>query len=949
MGIKALFKNLFDFSEFESAANEAASYVLPESISQKFTWESYNPESGFFEMNNGRSVAAIYELTPIPTEGQPESYLVEVRHGFEGLFRDVFEPYYDHESPWIIQVYVGDDYTLNQFYRDFCDYIKPEISATQYTQVYSKFMKSHFDYISQPGGLFKDPLSNNRFQGRLRRVRLVVYRHLTSKSKLSRRATPESDLRAACTALESTLEELNIIFSAYDEKDFYQWMKKWLSPKPTGFKNTDDYLDQVSFPEKDENKPIGFDLTQSVFDTTPRSDDNEGVWYFDKLPHKYIPIVGFSRLPDEGHLTAERRMTKSNDPSNIKYYAPFDRFPEGATFMMTVVIQSQEYRSKQLERIEKKAKKSLDTNAQLAQDEAEVAKVMIAEKNYLYPTAMGVFIKGNDLEALYIIEEKLLALLKIQGFHPITNDKDLVKLDSYIRFLPMNYNFSYDKRELIRSRLCSIKQIASMFPAYGRSRGTGHPCFSGFNRLVEPFSIDPFSDYVNNAHGLLLGTTGSGKSSQASGFLMQTMAVHRPRMVIVDAGASFRYTVALWEHLGIRVNKIEIKMEQPEYTLNPFADTKKMLSQVEALESIKKTLSNYDESLEKRLKAQSKKATDDEKKSKAEDNRDYLMEFVTAATLMITGGEQKEIENLNRQDRYLILEAIKIAARNAIERGFDEMIPEDLADTLELQAKTYADSDVQSDQTKAIRLSGMADGLRAFIYLPLNAMYFNRRGKPLPEADVTWFEMGLFKDDREENEAPRALAFITMMNNTMTLAEKYKNSGRFTLFFGDEIHIVTNKPITAASFVQCTKMSRKVGLWIWAATQNVADFPDHAKKAVSMMEYLICLWSDKKERSKIAEFHELTPEQSNMIHSLRKEKRKYVEGLMISNNASYLYRNVPPREVLALAMTDPDENTERDKLMKTFDCDGVEASLLMAQKLKGDPFDLAMIRELWNE
>ena len=115
-----------------------------------------------------------------------------------------------------------------------------------------------------------------------------------------------------------------------------------------------------------------------------------------------------------------------------------------------------------------------------------------------------------------------------------------------------------------------------------------------------------------------------------------------------------------------------------------------------------------------------------------------------------------------------------------------------------------------------------------------------------------------------------------------------------------------------------------------------------------MMEYLICLWSKKQERSKIAEFNELTPEQSNMIHSLRKEKRQYVEGLMISNSASYLYRNVPPREVLALAMTDPDENTERESLMKKFNCDGVETSLLMAQQLKGEDFDLEKIRALWE-
>lgn len=950
MTFSALVKNLFDFSEFEKLSDEAKSYVLPASISQKFSWESYNPESQCFELNNGKSLAAIYELTPIPTEGQPESYLTQLRQGFEGLFRDVFEQYYDHESPWIVQVYVGDDYTLDQFYENFREKIKPEIIATKYTKAYLNFMRSHFSYISQAGGIFKDALSNSQFKGRLRRVRLVIYRNLTKKSKLSNRATPETDLRSACTTLESTLDEAGILYVRYDEHKFYTWMKKWFSPKPAGFNNTDEYLENVPFPKCDKDKPLGFDLTQSVFDSAPRSDDKEGVWYFDDLPHKYIPVLGLSRLPDDGHLTAERKMTRSSDASTAKYYAPFDRFPEGSTFMMTVVIQSQEYRSKELERIEKKAKKSLDTNALLAQDEAQVAKVMIAEKNYIYPTVMGVFIKGESLDDLGLKEEKLQALLKTQGFNPIANAKDLVKLDSYIRFLPMNYNFNYDKRELVRSRLSSIKQIASIFPVYGRSKGTGNIGFSGFNRLGEPFSTDPFTDYSNNAHGLILGTTGSGKSNQASGFLMQVMAAHRPRMVIVDAGASFRNVIDFWQRSGIRVNKIEINMENAgfEYSLNPFAQTKQMLAQVEMLERIKKTLSYYDESLEKQIKDQEAKATIDEKKGRGADNQDYLMAFVTAAILMITGAEENEIKDLNRQDRYMILEAIKIAGQKAVDTGFDQMIPEDLANTFDEQAKLYEKSESQADRAKSIRLHKMCDGLRAFINVPLNAKYFNRRGEILPETDVTWFEMGLFKDDSPENEAPRALAFITMMNNTMTLAQKYKDSGRFTLFFGDEVHIVTSKPITAASFVQCTKMSRKIGLWIWAATQNVADFPDHAKKAVSMMEYLICLWSDKKERAKIAEFNELSPEQSNMIHSLKKEKRKYVEGLMISNTASYLYRNIPPREVLALAMTDPDENNERECLMKEFGCDEVEASLLIAQKLKGEPYNLSAIRELWD-
>ena len=203
----------------------------------------------------------------------------------------------------------------------------------------------------------------------------------------------------------------------------------------------------------------------------------------------------------------------------------------------------------------------------------------------------------------------------------------------------------------------------------------------------------------------------------------------------------------------------------------------------------------------------------------------------------------------------------------------------------------------------------------------------------------------MLKDDRAENEAPRALVFISLMNKTMTLAEKHKDSGRPTIFFGDECHIVTNKPITAASIVQCAKMSRKVNLWIWLATQNVGDFPAEAKKIVSMMEYLFVLYCDVKEREEIMRFRDLTVEQQQLIGTLQKEKGKYMENVLICNRGNYLFRNIPPREVLALAGTDGDENSLRAQLQKEYDCNQMEASLLMAQSYRGEEYDIKQVRE----
>ena len=57
--------------------------------------------------------------------------------------------------------------------------------------------------------------------------------------------------------------------------------------------------------------------------------------------------------------------------------------------------------------------------------------------------------------------------------------------------------------------------LASMFPVYGRSRGTGHGGLLFYNRGAEPLLFDPLNpkDRKKNGHMLILGPTGAGKSA----------------------------------------------------------------------------------------------------------------------------------------------------------------------------------------------------------------------------------------------------------------------------------------------------------------------------------------------------------------------------------------------------------------------------------------------------
>ncbi|MFS7508921.1 hypothetical protein AB6W79_11275, partial [Pasteurella multocida] len=70
-----------------------------------------------------------------------------------------------------------------------------------------------------------------------------------------------------------------------------------------------------------------------------------------------------------------------------------------------------------------------------------------------------------------------------------------------------------------------------------------------------------------------------------------------------------------------------------------------------------------------------------------------------------------------------------------------------------------------------------------------------------------------------------------------SLGEKYQHSDRMILNVTDESHIITANPLLAKFLVKGSKMWRKLGIWLWLATQNMDDFPNEAAKLLSMVEW----------------------------------------------------------------------------------------------------------------
>lgn len=900
-------------------------YQLPPSILKHLPWVEFDEENGCIVSYN-QTIGAAFELSLVASEAKPDIYLQQLRDGLQGIFQDTFPQYRDEEMPWVLQFYVQDELSMAYLSESVQQYIQPGAKDSEFSQNYLKLIKEHTGWLAKPGGIFiDDKVTGSSYFGSQRKVRVVIYRQYDAKMALRRGRSTVDDLNQVAISFVSKLKGVGIKAERMCGKAFREWLIRWFNPRPKVTQGNTDKLLEIIPSLENKELPYGYDFAESLFYSIPESNEKDGVWYFDGLPHRYIAIQRLSKIPDLGQLTRERSF------GNYRY-GLFDKFPEGSTFVLTVVIQSQEIVKNHLDRIEEGARKSNTTAAAITYEDCQIAKAAIEKGNYLFPANMGVYIRGNDRDDLADKEVQMEALLINNGFQALNGDHELLPIHSYLNQLPMCYNYTFDKKYLYRSNYVFGKQLANLLPLYGRERGTGRPLIQFLNRGGESLTIDPFNpaDKDNNSHLLLLGSTGSGKSATSTDLLIKLMGTYKPYLVMVDAGNSFHLLKDFFAEQNLSVHHIAITLDNPPI-LNPFVESEKMLQQLELMggKLSEKELERLEASLMKEIKEA--KATQFNSSLEEEEKlqRDYMGEMALAAQLMITGGEKKEQENLTRQDRMLILDALVRGAKHAKANGYDQMIPEDvvnafleIAKALELQNK---------ELEKVSRLRTLADSMAFFCKDAIAGLVFNRRGEAWPDADITLFEQGLFKD--EGYEAHNALAFMGLMSRTMAKAEKRQFEERFTVVYGDEIHTITKNLLTVVYLTKCAKMSRKFGLWLWLATQNVSDFPVEARKILSMMEFWICLGMSEVEMKAVEEFRKLTEEERELFRSVRKAAKKYVEGVILCPRIKALFRNIPPRLSLALAMTEKHEKAERKQLMEQFNISEIEAAKKIAERM----------------
>ncbi|MDE1486552.1 conjugative transfer ATPase [Xenorhabdus bovienii] len=910
-------------------ADEAAIYQANPSIIDYLPWVEYLEDGQCLLLDDGISVGAVYRIEPIATEGRPAERLTEIRDQLEDAIQDSLEE--DDISPWVVQFFCQDDDDPAAYLNTLRGYVKPWATGTPFTDAFLTESERHLTSIARPDGIFQDSLiTGQSWRGQQRQTRMVVYRWLPDgrRSHVSNPAlSAVAALNQVCERLVSSLAAAGVIARRQHGGQIHRWLLRHFNPAPDWGMAKADFYHTVSYEAPIQSDlPVSNDFAESLWFTPPVSDPEAGVWWFDGLPHKAIPVERLRRPPEPGTLTGE---VKRGDNIN----ALMDMMPAGTVVSLTIVAQAQDRLEEDFTRLAKNAVGENTESLRVRQDVQEV-KALLGRRHKLYRSALTFLVRGKDVADLNHRMHQLSSTLLTAGLQPVRPEFSVSPLNAWLRALPMCFNPQKDKKHWY-SRLTWVQHLAGLLPVTGRSTGTGHPGFSFFNRGGAPLTFDPMNkqDRTQNAHLLLFGPTGAGKSATLCALLIQLMAIHRPRLFIVEAGNSFGLLADYYESLGLTVNKIGIR-PGCGVSLALFADAHQLLQL--SPEQLRINEADIPET--------------DEAQEEGDEQRDILGEMEIAARLMITGGEKREEERLTRSDRGLIREAIMQAAQTSFDES-RQMVASDLQNALYAIARNHRQDEHGQPLITAYRRARadeMASAMSMFTQ-GFEGELFNRPGTPWPEVDVTLIDLGTLA--RENYSAQMALAMVSLINKVNNLAERDQYQDRELQLVIDEGHITTTNPLLSPYMTKVVKMWRKLGAWLWLATQNLADYPDTAEKMLNMAEWWLCLTMPPDEVEQIARFKKLTEEQKAVLLSASKLPRCYTEGVVLAKKIEALFRVVPPSLYLALGMTEKEEKAERRALMRAHQCSELEAAVLVARKmdiargLKVDVVEHSMAKE----
>lgn len=191
-------------------------------------------------------------------------------------------------------------------------------------------------------------------------------------------------------------------------------------------------------------------------------------------------------------------------------------------------------------------------------DSQDLIQYVKTNSQKLYRTSFCVITRESSLESLTHNQESILSAYRLFGESEGIID-DGQHLFLFLTTLPNHSQFN------LRKEIFHTEAVSMLLPVYQSWRGTKEAKMLFYTKESELIGLDLFDTELPAKHGLILGTTGSGKSFTTN-FLLTNFYTgsENNHIIIVDIGGSYKKLCNL-----LYGEYFEVEMTE-KYAFNPF-------------------------------------------------------------------------------------------------------------------------------------------------------------------------------------------------------------------------------------------------------------------------------------------------------------------------------------------------------------------------------------------
>ncbi len=227
----------------------------------------------------------------------------------------------------------------------------------------------------------------------------------------------------------------------------------------------------ASYPEDTEEGELelasGTDFAQRLFFGQPRSDVENGLWFFDGMPHRTIVLDRLRTPPATGHLTGETRKGGRRHQCPVRPDARrHDHVPHPGDHAAGHSRSPSEPSGKKSGRRNPGVGAGAQGRATGTRSDRQFAQAL--------PRFAGVLPARPRLADLDMRGLQLGNVLLNAGLQPVREEDEVAPLNSYLRWLPCVYDPGKDKRQWY-TQLMFAQHAANLAPVWGRSQEQAIP------------------------------------------------------------------------------------------------------------------------------------------------------------------------------------------------------------------------------------------------------------------------------------------------------------------------------------------------------------------------------------------------------------------------------------------------------------------------------------------